>query len=497
MRVPRVIIAATASDVGKTTVVCGLLRALTRRGLRLRACKCGPDYIDPQFHRAVLGVPSCNLDLFMSSESLVRGLLVRGAGSDLTIVEGAMGYYDGIAQSHDASAYDVARVTRTPAVLVVDARGRSLSIAAEVAGYVGFREPSFVAGVILNRASAGYAPTLKAMVEEQAGVPVLGYVPQLDDVRLERRHLGLVAADEVTKLCDKIDALADTLTRTVDLDALLSLACIAEPLEVEACDEAGLSHPAVYRAGEKGSHERASHSERKRSEAIDGADDFERAHPIIAVARDEAFSFYYDETLDLLERLGARLALFSPLHDSSLPSGACGLYVGGGYPELYARELSENTAMVDAVRLAIEDGMPTIAECGGFLYLHEELEDAEGTYWPLVGAVSGRAYKTDRLRRFGYITLTARRDGLLARTGERLRAHEFHYWESDDPGDAFHAQKPQSARSWDCVISTPTLYAGFPHLYLAGQPEVARRFVEACATYGTGDRQQVRREGVS
>jgi cobyrinic acid a,c-diamide synthase len=141
--------------------------------------------------------------------------------------------------------------------------------------------------------------------------------------------------------------------------------------------------------------------------------------------------------------------------------------------------------------------VPTIAECGGFLYLHEELEDAEGTYWPLVGVVPGRAYKTDRLRRFGYVTLTARRDGLLAQVGERLRAHEFHYWESDDPGDAFHAQKPQSARSWDCVISTPTLYAGFPHLYLAGQPEVARRFVGACAAYGSGNRQQVRREGVS
>jgi cobyrinic acid a,c-diamide synthase len=354
-----------------------------------------------------------------------------------------------------------------------------------------------VEGVILNRASAGYAPTLKATVEEQTGVPVLGYVPQLDDVRLERRHLGLVAADEVPELCEKIDALADALTKTLDLDALLALARMAEPLEVEACDGAGLSHPAVCRSGEREPHDRACHSEPKKSEAIDGADDFGRAHPTIAVARDEAFSFYYDETLDLLERLGARLAFFSPLHDSSLPTDACGLYVGGGYPELHARELSENTAMVKAVRTAIEGGMPTIAECGGFLYLHEELEDAEGTYWPLVGVVPGRAYKTDRLRRFGYVTLTARRDGLLAQVGERLRAHEFHYWESDDPGDAFHAQKPQSARSWDCVISTPTLYAGFPHLYLAGQPEVARRFVEACVAYGTGSRQQVRGEGVS
>lgn len=462
VQVPRVLIAATASDVGKTTIVCGLLRAFARRGLRLRACKCGPDYLDPQFHRGVLGVPSHNLDLFLSDEAQVRALVAQGKDADLTIIEGAMGYYDGIAQSHDASAYDVARVTSTPVVLVVDARGRSLSVAAEVAGFARFREPSFVAGVILNRASAGYAPTLKAMIEEQTGVPVLGYVPQLEDVRLERRHLGLVAPHEVAGLRHKIDMLANAMQATVNMDALAALARGAVPLEATTLPS-GPNGP-----------------EANRPSMTD--------RPTIAVARDEAFSFYYEETFEALERLGARLAFFSPLRDKDLPAGARGLYIGGGYPELHARELSENGAMLKAVREAIAGGMPTVAECGGFLYLHRELEDADGASWPMVGTLPGRAYRTDRLTRFGYVTLTARRDGLLARAKESLPAHEFHYWESERPGEAFYARKPQSTRGWDCVVSTPTLYAGFPHLYLAGRPQVARRFVEACASFGARSR---------
>lgn len=451
MQAPRILIAATASDVGKTTVACGLMRALTRHGLRVQACKCGPDYLDPQFHRAVLGVPSRTLDLFMAGEELVRELVAEGAyDTDLTIIEGAMGYYDGIAQSDAASAYDVARVTQTPAVLVVDARGRALSVAAEVAGFARFRNPSWVAGVILNRVSPGYAPALRKMVERQAGVPVLGYVSTIDAVHFERRHLGLVAANEVEGLQAKLDILADALEKTVDLDALLALARGAEPL---VCKPRVLPVPQV-------------------------------ARPVIAVARDEAFSFYYEDSLALLERLGARVVSFSPLRDDALPAGTCGLYLGGGYPELHARELSHNEAMLRCVRAALVGGMPTIAECGGFLYLHEELEDVGGTAWPLVGFFPGRAFRRERVGRFGYVTLTAKTDGLLAHVGQSLPAHEFHHWESPDPGDGFHAQKPQSSRAWECVMSAPALYAGFPHLYLNGCPEVAKRFVDACAAYG-------------
>lgn len=450
MDAPRILIAATASGAGKTTVTCGLLRLLQRRGLRLRAYKCGPDYIDPAFHRAVIGVPSRNLDLFLAGADHVRRLVAQGAReADLTLMEGAMGYYDGIAQGTDASAFDVAATTRTPVVLVVDARGKALSAAAEVVGFLSFREPSHVAGVIFNRASAGYYPRLKSMVERECGLPVLGYVPEVEGARLESRHLGLVCADEVEDLQARVDAIADVLCGTVDVDALLRLARAAEPLVSESPE---LPAPCV-------------------------------GEPLIAVARDEAFGFYYDDALELLERLGARIAYFSPLRDETLPVGTRGLWLGGGYPELHARELSENVSMRERVREAVMSGMPTIAECGGFLYLHRVLVDAEGVSWPMAGVLASRAFPRKRLGRFGYVTLTARADGLFARAGERLPAHEFHYWESDDPGGAFCAQKPQSTRSWDCGHSSSTLYAGFPHLYLPGSPQVAKRFVDACARW--------------
>ncbi len=450
-RVPRLMVAGTASGCGKTTVACGLMRLLSRLGHRVQACKVGPDYLDPTFHAKVVGVPSRNLDLFLGSEAFVCELLARGArASDLTVVEGVMGYYDGIASSDVASSYAVARATRTPAVLVVDARGRSLSVAAEVQGFARFRNPSQVAGVILNRVSPSYYPTLKDLVERECGLPALGFVPQLDGARLESRHLGLVDAAEVSDLQERVDLVADALARGVDVERLLELAESAPSISYEP-----LALPS--RAGEK---------------------------PIVAVARDEAFSFHYEDSLDLLRQLGARLAFFSPLRNGHLPEGACGLYLAGGYPELHAEQLSANKSLLSEVAAAVRAGMPTIAECGGFLYLHETLEDPEGRAWPMVGALEGRATRGTRLGRFGYVTLTAQEDGLLARAGESLPAHEFHYWQSSRDDGAFCAQKPQSTRGWACGVSSTTLYAAFPHLYLCGAPQAARRFVDACAAFG-------------
>lgn len=447
---PRLMLTGTSSGSGKTTITCGLLRALARRKLPLRACKCGPDYIDPLFHSRVLGLPSQNLDLFLAGPVLVRAQLAEAAqDGQLTIIEGAMGFYDGIAQSHEASSYDLARVTETPVVLVVDGRGKALSMAAEVLGFLRFRTPSQIAGVIVNRVSAGYYPAAKALIEAETGAPVLGYLPRLDEAQLSSRHLGLVGADEVADLAQRVDAVADVLEQTVDLDALLALAQEAPELEVEG---------------------------RRLPAPCAGA-------PLIAVADDAAFSFCYHETLDLFERLGARIARFSPLCDDDLPAGACGLYLGGGYPELHAARLSGNRVLHARIRQAIAAGMPTIAECGGFMYLQESLEDAEGAAWPMIGALPGHCTRGERLVRFGYVTMTAAGDGLLAQAGEQLRAHEFHYWDSDHAGRAFHAQKPQSTRGWDCGVSSATLYAGYPHLYLCGNPGAAKRFVDACAAF--------------
>lgn len=450
---PRVLVAAPASGAGKTTFTCGLLRLLMRRGLAPLACKCGPDYIDPAFHAEVVGAPSRNLDLFFSSPDQVRWQAAgdeRTRGCGVAVIEGAMGFYDGIATSDEASAWDVARTTETPVLLLVDGRGRALSIAAVVGGFAAFRSPSNVGGVVLNRVSASTYLRLKEVIERECGVEVLGYVPMLEDCSLESRHLGLVAASEVVDLRKRVDRIADALEGTLDVEGVLRLARSAPGLVCAA--------PAA-------------------SASVEGS-------PVVAVARDAAFSFYYEDSLRALEQAGARLTFFSPLRDASLPEGACGLYLGGGYPELHARELAENASMLSAVRRAVEGGMPTLAECGGFLYLHRQLEDADGHVWPLAGVIDARAFRTSRLGRFGYITLTAHEDGLLCAAGEQMRAHEFHYWDSEQPGCAFTAKKPRSARSWECGISTPALYAGFPHIPLYALPAQTRRFVEACARYG-------------
>ena len=504
----RLLVSAPLSGGGKTTFTCGLMRALMRRGLRVQACKCGPDYIDPMFHAAVVGAPSRNLDLFFSDEAQVRALVANSAAAgDVLVIEGAMGYYDGIAVSDEASAWDVARVTETPAILVVDGRGRARSIAAEVLGFTRFREQSRVAGVVLNRVSAQLYPRLKEVIESETGVPVFGYLPVLPECGLESRHLGLVAASEVPELRAKVERIAAVVEECVDLDGLLRLAegaaafdgiplrratgfgLTGEPASIGSGDgsrvvggscfadmpsQGALSQPPAARAPEE-----QLESLRGRLGNTRAAGEGVR----VAVAWDEAFCFYYADTLSVLAELGAELIRFSPMGDASLPDGVRGLYVGGGYPELHAQELSENAAMREAIAAAIRSGMPTIAECGGFLYLHDQLEGEDGAFYPQVGIVAARAYRTQRLGRFGYVTLTAQHDGLLAAAGEELRAHEFHYWESEQPGTAYRAQKPQSARAWECCMSTPTLHAGFPHLYLPAYPQAAQRFLDACRAF--------------
>ncbi len=450
-KAPRLLVCAPASGGGKTTFTCGLLQAFANRGMKLQACKCGPDYIDPMFHREVIGADSRNLDLFFMGENQVRQLVAEGAAwADLTIIEGVMGYYDGIAVSDEASAWDVARTTQTPALLVVDGRGRARSIAAEVLGFLRFREPSGIAGVIINRCSPMLYSRLKELIEKECGVRAYGYVPVLDaDCSLESRHLGLVTASEVADLQVKLNKIAAVLEESLDLGGLMELAQSAPALEYE---------PATLPEGASAG----------------------RA-PVIAVAHDDAFCFYYSDTLRMMEQLGAHLAYFSPLADDHLPEGASGLYLGGGYPELHCEELSANTPLLAQIREAIEAGMPTIAECGGFMFLHEQLEDDQGRFWPMVGVIPGRSFRTPKLGRFGYIGITAKEDNLLCAAGDALPAHEFHYWDSDSAGDAFHAQKPQSARGWDCAHATPALYAGYPHLCLHARPQALARFVRACA----------------
>jgi cobyrinic acid a,c-diamide synthase len=370
----------------------------------------------------------------------------------MAVIEGAMGYYDGIGLTDEASAFKIAEATATPAVLALDAGGQALSAAAVLAGFADFRSRSNIRGVIFNRLKPSLYEGLKRAVERETGLKAFGYLPQLKDCAIESRHLGLVTADEIAGLKDKLVRLAAEAEKTVDIEGLLRLASEAPPLEAAPAAE---------------------------PDAVEGG-------PLIAVGRDRAFCFYYRDTLRLLERLGAKLAFFSPLEDAALPEGASGLYLGGGYPELYAARLSENRGMLASVRAAVSGGMPTIAECGGFMYLHAEMEAEDGALYPMAGVFPGRTFKTGRLVRFGYVTLWAGGESLLFDPGggiESLPAHEFHYWDSEDPGESLRAVRPRSEGSRSCAHTGKTLYAGYPHIYLPGNPKAAQRFVKACADY--------------
>ena len=447
MHRPRFVLAAPASGSGKTMITCGLLRALRDRGLQVSSFKCGPDYIDPMFHEKVLGTKSANLDLFFAEPDMLRRLFCRSAeDTDISVVEGVMGYYDGLsAASCEASTYDVARTLSAPTVLIVSARGQSLSALAAVEGFLRFKPDSGIRGVIFNQMSQHVYEALKPEVAA-LGVQPLGYVPKAEALVVESRHLGLVTPDEIADLEQRLRALAELLEETVDIDALLALAQSAP--ELDYAPRAPL--PRVEETP-------------------------------IAVARDEAFCFLYRDNLALLEELGAKLLYFSPIHDGKIPAGAKGLLLCGGYPELYAAQLAANESMRREIFAAIRGGMPCLAECGGFLYLHRELEDLDGTFHPMTGVLDARAWRTKKLGRFGYITLSAEKNNGLLRAGEAVRAHEFHYYESENCGEAMQAVKPVTGRSWRCMHASDTLLAGFPHLFYESDPLLPLRFLQRCA----------------
>ena len=403
----QLVLAAPRSGSGKTTAACALLAALTARGLTPCAFKSGPDYIDPMFHRAVLGVESHNLDLFFSAPQIARALYARhAAGHGAAVVEGAMGYYDGLGGVTDtASAWQLADTLDLPALLVVRPKGASLTLAAELRGLTAFRTPHHIAGILLNDCTQGLCALLKPMLEKETGLPVVGCLPPLPEAAIESRHLGLKTAAEITDLQRKIALLADAAQRGIDW-ALLEKLC-------------GCPAPTAI------------------------AQNFSATRVRIAVARDAAFCFTYAETLEALRENGAELCFFSPLTDAALPENSGGLYLPGGYPELYAAQLATNTAMRSAVKTAVESGLPTVAECGGFLYLGQSLEDASGERWPMAGVLPGQGFRVGRLVRFGYADMTAKADSLLFHAGEHLYIHEFHHWDSTDNGSGFSVWKMQ------------------------------------------------------
>ncbi|MEI3339141.1 MAG: cobyrinate a,c-diamide synthase [Eubacterium sp.] len=347
-----------------------------------------PDYIDPMFHKKVIGTPSRNLDTFFGGKEMTRYLFARQAGkAEISVMEGVMGYYDGVAGfTTEASSYDLADVTDTPVIFVINTRGMSLSVIPFLKGFLEYRENSHLKGVILNQTSASMYPELKARIEEELPIRVYGYVPKVTDCVIESRHLGLVTPGEIEGLKERLQKLSEILEKTLDIDGILELAASAP--ELSGCEMP--ESLAAILTREKGKM------------------------PVrIGVAKDEAFCFYYEDNLDLLRELGAEIVEFSPIHDRKLPESIQGMLIGGGYPELYAGELSENVEMLESIRSAVKAGLPTLAECGGFMYLHNSMEDMEGRSWPMVGVIDALVYRTEKLGRFGYIHLTANREQIF------------------------------------------------------------------------------------
>lgn len=446
---PRLLIGATGSGSGKTTITCGLLKAFSDRGRKVRAYKCGPDYIDPMFHTRVLGIPSSNLDLYFHDENTVKSLLDKPA--DLAVMEGVMGYYDGLGGiSAKASAFDLATVTQTPSVLIVDGKGKSVSIVAEIKGFLEYRENSGIRGVILNKVSPSMYGELKNMIEAELPIRVFGFFPVMEQASLKSRHLGLVTADEIGDLNEIIGQISRQAEATVDLDGLLSLAEEAPPLTFAPM---GLHGGGPVRIG---------------------------------IARDNAFCFYYSDNLTLLEELGAELIPFSPARGDTLPEELDGLLLGGGYPELYLQPLSENVQLKKDIAAGIERGLPCLAECGGFMYLHEWIEDESGQRYPMAGVLAGGCYPKGKLDRFGYLDMTFLEDTVAGEAGTAFKAHEFHYWDSENPGNAAHGQKPLRKKSWDAMVSYKNLLGGFPHIHYYTNTKLAENFLAACRSYKAG-----------
>lgn len=453
MKIPRILLAAGSSGSGKTLITCGLLEALVERGLKTASFKCGPDYIDPMFHSRVIGTKSRNLDTFFTGSEVTKYLLTRNARDcEIAVMEGVMGFYDGVAgTTTTASAYDLAKVTDTPVILIVNSRGMSVSLAAYVKGFLEYKKDSHIKGVIFNQMSPMLYPRMKKLLEEELGVAVLGYVPKVEDCVIESRHLGLVLPDEIPELKDRLHKLAGVLEETLDIDRILKLAGEAPDL-LDAKPES--------------------------------VTDFRLSEPVrIGVAEDEAFCFFYADNFRLLGEMGAEIVPFSPMEDKQLPDDLDGLLLYGGYPELNGKKLEQNIPMRNRIREELKAGMPCMAECGGFMYLHEELEGMDGRFYQTVGVIPGRAYRTPKLSRFGYVTLTQKKSVFGREDFGEIPAHEFHYFDSESCGDDFHAAKPESQRGWECIHGSDSMMAGFPHLYYYGNPEVPRAFLEKCLAY--------------
>lgn len=454
MHYPRLMVAAPKSNSGKTLLTCLLIKLMLGSKLKTAAFKCGPDYIDPMFHKRVLGVPSKNLDTFFTDVKKTRKLFMENAANvDISIIEGVMGLYDGLGGvSEKASSYDVARALRCPIIFVCDVHGMGgTSLAAEIRGFMDYDRDNLIKGIFLNGISSATYEYVKRHLESELKIPVIGYYSYDKNLKFDTRHLGLIMPDEIKDLNLKLNMAAGNLARNINFEKILEIAQSAEDVNWEVLRHRVPNKDLVP----------------------------------VGKAADEAFRFYYEDNLNILRDFGCKLVPFSPIHDKQIPAGVKGLIFYGGYPELYAKQLSANTSMIESIRAALAQNMPSIAECGGFMYLGTSIEAEDGTEYPMVGAVSSKFFNTGHLVRFGYMSISEKEDSFLG-NGRAIRGHEFHYYNGTENGSSCVAYKPIRAKTWDCAYVDDFHWWGWPHLYYSSCPSYAENFIRKCRRFEVG-----------
>lgn len=451
----RVVIAGTGSGVGKTTLTIGLMSALMKKGYTVQGFKCGPDYIDPSYHTAVTGRRSRNLDSWMLSHDTVKEILKRGStGADISIIEGVMGFYDGKSPTtNQGSTAEISMLTESPVILVVNCASMARSAAAIVQGFQCFAEGINVVGVIANQVgSEGHYKLVKTAIEQECSIPVVGYLQRETEIEIPERHLGLIPSVERGELDPFFDRLGELISETVDIEHIYEL---ARTTLIEIDDS-----PLFQKK----------------------QDPFIR----IAVAKDSAFNFYYQENFELLEAHGAELVYFSPLAGEALPANVDGLYIGGGFPEEFAEELSKLEHVKTSIREAVEQGLPTLAECGGYMFLTESIQTTEGMAYPMVGIIPGEIMMQNRLAALGYREIVGAEGNFLLREGDTAKGHEFHYSTFHPKTDVRVAYQTKGMRGVQQEgYMQGNLVAGYTHIHFASCPRVVESWIQRCSEWKT------------
>lgn len=435
----RIIITGTNKGCGKTTVATAVLMAMQNRGFDVTGFKCGPDYSAPKYISEILGINAYNIDSFMMSGNTIRHL-INEHGSELSVIDGALGYYDGYMFTEKASTCEISLITKTPSVLVVDCSAMEVPAAAVLYGYTKYSKNT-IAGVIFNRLSTAKFAGAKRVCESLK-LRCLGYLPEFDTKEIDNKNLPLMTAASLSNIKKRIADLAEIAEKTVDIDAVIEIAEAAKEIKSRP-----INIPYVGAA-------------------------------TIAVANDRAFSLKYTDNIKMLKDMGAKIVEFSPLADKELPDNIDGILISGGYVEMYAEDLAKNTTMLESIRKAVSSGIPTIAESCGFVYLHESVSDITGMQHSMAGVIPGICTRVPPYNNYGYVELTADSDNLLLKKGETIGTYEFHRYESSNPGSSLIVKK--NGEQWKRIHANEHLYAGFPHLNFYSDVRMAERFMRAC-----------------